>query len=143
MIMRIVTLTLICLIPLGAAVADTITAKIHPDVQKALTYQLPVSTCTLPIMRMTAADDTRILRYEKSYRRWIRCAKKYQSNLIEDFNRIEAVASHGLTEKQADILMGHLKSISAANKSMKSENVRLYEPLRPLSDEQKDSIAPY
>lgn len=138
--MRILTLTLICLIPLGAAASNTPANKIHADVQSALTYQIPLNSCKVPRLKMTSVEDTRISRYEKSYRSWVRCAKKYQNNLIDDFDRIKAVAKHGLTTEQADILMGHLKNISATKKSMKDENIRLYEPLLGLTEEQKNEL---
>jgi hypothetical protein len=110
------------------APALSFAADIHPDVQKALDYNLPELTCTKPELpgaskdvvdsngNVTRADvDSYTLgRYERAEKRWNKCLAKYKKGLMKDFERLKNSAAHGLTQAQANTIMGKMKTIQSA-----------------------------
>ena len=100
-------------------------ADVHPEVQKSLDYQLPASECgDEPTLRgvntfrdsaekasQTDVDHYTRKRHERKHKRWSKCNDKYRDVLMKDFNRLKDSAKHGMTQAQAQVVMGHMKSI--------------------------------
>lgn len=104
-------------------------AEIHPEVQKALDYTLPELTCEQPKLPGVTSDvvdpatgavnradvDSYTLgRFERAEKRWKKCVTKYKKGLLKDFEKLKASASHGLTQAQANAIMGNMKTIQNA-----------------------------
>lgn len=100
-------------------------AETHPEVQKALDYEQPESTCgDEPVLRgakttKDSAEDTvrsdvdhyTRKRHERKHQRWSKCNDKHRDALMDDFVRLKDSAQHGMTQEQAQIVLGHMKSI--------------------------------
>ena len=118
------TLNLVCF-SLVLAFCTSAFADVHPEVQKSLDYQLPVSECgDEPLLRgektfrdkaekaaETDIDHYTRKRHERKHKRWSKCNNKYRDVLMKDFNRLKDSAKHGMTQAQAQVVMGHMKSI--------------------------------
>ena len=120
--MRTIKLILISgLMALSAGAA----AEVHPEVQKSLDYQIPTSECgEEPTLRgvstfrdnsekaaQTDVDHYTRERHERRHKRWSKCNDKYRDVLMKDFNRLRDSAQHGMTQDQAQVVLGHMKSI--------------------------------
>ena len=100
-------------------------ADVHPEVQRSLGYQLPASDCgDEPTLRgvstfrdnaekaaQTDVDHYTRKRHERRHKRWSKCNDKYRDGLMKDFNRLKDSAQHGMTQEQAQVVLGHMKSI--------------------------------
>lgn len=104
-------------------------ADIHPEVQSALDYTLPENTCEQPklpgaskdyvdpatgAVRRQDVDSYTLGRFERAEKRWKKCVTKYKKGLMKDFERLKSSASHGLTQAQANAIMGNMKLIQSA-----------------------------
>ena len=104
-------------------------ADIHPEVQKALDYTLPELTCTKPqlpgvskdvidpatgAVNRADVDSYTLGRFERAEKRWMKCLTKYKKGLMKDFEKLKGSASHGLTQAQANVIMGNMKNIQSA-----------------------------
>ena len=102
-------------------------AELHPEVRAALDYQLPENTCDKPALIAQAAtvvdgqgareqtdvDSYTIDRFRRKEKRWQDCLDAYRQTLMNDFDRLKASASHGLTQAQADLILGKMKRLQS------------------------------
>lgn len=100
-------------------------ANVHPEVQEALDYQVPLSECgEEPVLRgvntfrdtaekaaQSDIDHYTRERHERRHKRWSTCNDKYRDVLMNDFSRLKDSARHGMTQAQAEVVLGHMKSI--------------------------------
>ncbi len=104
-------------------------AEVHPDVKKALDYQLPALSCTQPelpgagkdvydpatgAVNRADVDSYTLGRFERAEKRWKKCVASYKKGLFKDFERLKSSASHGLTQDQANTIMAKMKTIQSA-----------------------------
>ena len=118
--MRTAKFFLVILVFSGSVFAD-----VHPEVQKSLDYQLPASDCgDEPMLRgvntfrdnaekaaQTDVDHYTRKRHERRHKRWSKCNDKYRDGLLKDFGQLKDSAKHGMTQEQAQVVLGHMKSI--------------------------------
>lgn len=118
------TLVLTSLAPIAVAAAE-----IHPEVQAALAWTLPVMDCQQPKLRGRSADiietgansatmrigidSYKIDRYKRKEKRWLKCVSDYKQGLVKDFSRLKQSAQYGLTQAQADQILGKMALIDA------------------------------
>ena len=130
-IMKIILATYTCFLALLPTIGFTEENKPHPEVVKALNWELPVNNCSRPKLivkaanlvdgggsdfmegagSMTDVDSYTIKRYERKEKRWEKCVEKYKSELMIDFARLKDSAQHGLTRAQADIILANMAEI--------------------------------
>ena len=105
--------------------------KVHGKVQAALDWKLPYNDCKEPKMRGVGtglindegatqtydADSYQIGRFERKQKRWRSCVSKYKSGLLEEFTELKNSAQYGLTQQQADIILGKMALIQSALRS--------------------------
>ena len=98
---------------------------VHPEVQKALDWQMPSHDCgEQPFLRnvnntTNQAEETVTSdidhytrkRHERKLKRWTKCYESYRSELVEDFGWLRDSAQFGMTQEQAQVVLGHMKSI--------------------------------
>ena len=116
-------ITVLCVLaPTLATAAET-----HPEVQSALDWQLPDNICgdrpeivgAEPDVKDPAQDTTirydvdyyKLERHERSMKRWNTCITGYKEDLMNDFEALKDCARHGLTQVQADTILGNLALI--------------------------------
>ena len=111
--------------PVQTAAAPATTSVIHPDVQRALDYQLRTESCVKPIVRKTNQNAGQIEKAERASKRYISCLEDYQKGLFEDFKFMQTAVSHGVTMPQAAKIKEHLEQIATTIKGMRSRGVEL------------------
>lgn len=103
----------------------TAAAETHPAVQNALDWQLPANTCEAPesLFNQTIVDSDGVpsssrklsqpqrKRHERRKKEYDECVRVYKEELLETFEEMRGVAKHGLTQAQANIILGKLKYI--------------------------------
>lgn len=105
--MKILTISF-CLLLLPLAV---IAQDVHPDVHAALDWKLPAHDCEPPRVKQSHVTSGQERKYKKAAQKYEKCMNKYKSGLVEDQKKMMVSATHGLTQDQADIIMGHMKVI--------------------------------
>ena len=97
-------------------------AETHAEVQEALDWELPVNTCKKPRLlarssnvndgegdrEVTDVDSYTIERYERKQKRWESCVDEYKEALLVEFDEMKNCAQYGLTNVQADIILGKM-----------------------------------
>ena len=84
--------------------------EVHPDVQTALDWQLPKNECKFKLER--SSDTTGMDRkYKRAMKKYEKCIGNYLTGLAVEREKMMAVARHGITQEQADIIMGHMRGI--------------------------------
>ena len=127
MLVEVETMQTAAFILAGALLAFSVNvqAEVHPEVQKSLDYKMPRSTCgDEPTLRgvstfrdnaekaaQTDVDHYTRKRHERKHKRWSRCNDKHRDRLMDDFTRLKDSAQHGMTQEQAQVVLGHMKSI--------------------------------
>lgn len=112
-------------------------AEIHRSVQSALDYEIPANTCTKPkkFANTTSSKDSHLIssgslrlagggsanisdmdsytinRLNRKERKWKKCVSHYKAALFVDMNRLKSSAQYGLTQLQANIIMGKMRKI--------------------------------
>ena len=113
----------------GSASAEE--QKVHNKVQAALDWELPPNGCTEPKIRGVGTglineegatqtydvDSYQIGRFGRKQKRWHSCVSKYKDALLDDFTELKNSAQHGLTQQQADIILGKMALIQSALRS--------------------------
>ncbi|MEM7100083.1 MAG: hypothetical protein AAF541_17580 [Pseudomonadota bacterium] len=113
-----------CAVGLWAVTALT-HAESHPEVLAALDYQIEPHTCgERPSLRRGAeyANDTHETvmsdvdhytrtQHNRKLKKWTRCIKRYNKILLKDFARLKDSVKHGMTQDQANTVLGKLKAI--------------------------------
>ena len=79
---------------------------VHPEVQAALDWKIPTNECELRIRQTNVGGMDR--RSQKAIENFAKCNVGYLDGLIEQQSNLMAVARHGLTQEQADIIMGYI-----------------------------------
>ena len=107
------------------SVQGNLQAHTHPQVQAALDWQLPGHTCGNQPKIITGpayTNDTHETvtsevdhytrsRFERKKKRWDKCIAKYNKGLIKDFGKLKDSVKHGMTQAQANQVLGKLKLI--------------------------------
>jgi hypothetical protein len=105
------------LIPLLASVllsTNTFAEDIHPEVLSALDWALPSHDCVPPKIKASHDSTSSTERkYKKAKKKFEKCYDGYKANLIEQQQNMMEVAKHGLTQEQAEIIMGNMKLIQS------------------------------
>ena len=119
--MKLMTI-LFCLVllPLTAIAED-----LHPEVQAALDWQIQPTQCNPPIIKRSNIVTGTERRIKKAQKKYKKCIDNYIDGLLEDYSKMMGVAKHGLTQQQADIIMGHLKLIQSVLVRDESRQVAL------------------
>ena len=112
-------------------------AEPHKVVQAALDYELRENTCTKPKViaqnttstapaqdtgsasffegsstaQVSDVDGYTRRRQEKKEKRWRKCVAEYKEDLLDDIQRLKGSAQHGLTQAQADTILGNMALI--------------------------------
>jgi hypothetical protein len=118
-------------------------AETHEKVQAALDWELPLNYCKKPrsvggqeevlahggvishaptgttegslsTPTVFGVDHYKIDRYERKKKKWETCVSSYKSNLLEQFEVLKSTAQYGLTEQEAETILGKLAQIQAA-----------------------------
>ena len=102
-------------------------SELHEGVQAALDWELPDNTCKKPRLDVvssnvvdgegsrtqTDVDSYTIDRYLRKEKRRKSCVEKYKAGLMENFGTLRNSAQYGLTQAQADIILGKLALIQS------------------------------
>jgi hypothetical protein len=88
-----------------------LTQEIHPDVQAAIDWQLPENDCKPPSLKQSHVTTGQERKLERATRKYEKCMSEYRAILAEDQQKMMDSAAHGLTQSQADTIMGHIKII--------------------------------
>ena len=105
--------------------AAPVSAETHPKVQAALDWELPAHECERPDMLFTQGivdsdgvpSTNRRLEpgkerlYKKKKKKFDKCIMTYKQGLIAEFTELRDVAQYGLTQPQADAILGKLALI--------------------------------
>ncbi len=116
----------------------TANAEIHPEVQAALDWPFPKYECERPVLKKSRVATTQTRKFQKAIKKFKACVDDYKQLLLTENDKLMAVASHGLTSAQAEIILGKIKVIqeilkrSAGGPTGKTqpnvENLELYDP---------------
>jgi len=93
---------------------------VHPEVQAALDWQIPKNECEFKVKRTNVGGTDR--NFQKAMKKYTKCNEKYQAGLVSERDNMMGVAHHGLTQEQADIIMGHMGAIAIILKRNDSES---------------------
>ncbi len=105
--MKSLTISLcLVLLPTGSIAQD-----IHPDVQAALDWQLPVNDCEPPSIKQSHDTTGLERKLRRAIRKYEKCMYKYMTTLEKDQQKMMDSAAHGLTQDQADTIMRHITVI--------------------------------
>jgi len=113
-------------------------AETHEKVQAAMDYELPENTCVkpkkfvrktevvgapmpasgaVPIFEGSGADEITdmdshtINRLKRKEERWHACVSDFKTTLLNDMEELKASAQYGLTQDQANIILGKMAQI--------------------------------
>ena len=142
---------LLC-ISMSTQAADTL----HAEVKWAIAWQLPANTCKAPRLKgydyntlkaggyfggpqsqvangdaLFDLDYYEIKRFERKRKRWQVCIEEYKDTLREDFDRLMASAQYGLTQTQANAILGHMAYLQAVLRTEDALPVNNSEEERP------------
>jgi hypothetical protein len=95
----------------AAPAATTAPAPLHPEVQRALTYVVPETTCVKPDVGLSNPSAGRFERIERAQKRYVKCLEGYQQQLFGDFVFLRDSVRHGVTQSQADAIAGNLRKV--------------------------------
>lgn len=123
-----ITLVSLTFVALANAALAADAPQTHPEVQAALNWALPANTCKQPRSVGTVTkvnnegadsgaradvDSYTIERYERKKKRWLKCVDGYKDDLKGDFETLRGSAQHGLTQAQANTILGKMKLIQS------------------------------
>ena len=92
---------------------------VHPEVQAALDWQIPKNECEFRVKRTNVGGGTD-RSFQKAMKKHTKCNEKYLAGLVAEREKMMGVAHHGLTQEQADIIMGHMGAIAIMLKRRRS-----------------------
>ena len=92
----------------------------HPDVQRALDYKLPESTCAAPVVRRRNQNPGQAEAYDRKLKFYFKCVEDYQKGLYDDFKFMQTSVSHGVSMAQAAVVKSHLETIAARIKELQN-----------------------
>ena len=102
---RLLSLLSLVLLPVCVLGQD-----VHPEVQAALDWQMPNNECEFKVKRTNVGGTDR--NFQKAVKKYEKCIEKYLAGLAAERDKMMSVAHHGLTQEQADTIMGHMGAIS-------------------------------
>jgi len=116
----------------------------HKKVQAALDWELPVNDCVKPqkpgsgiaivdgegTTRSFEMDSYELGRYQRKEKRWKSCVAKYKKKLMKDFEELRNCAQYGLTQAQANSILGKMALIQSVDVS--SEGI--IEPAKDITE---------
>jgi len=101
----------------------------HTKVQAALDYNIPLNSCKKPktFGKMTSVIDSEgqgaitqsdvdsytMKRLKRKEKRWQSCVEKYKKELLKDLAELRNSAQYGLTQEQANIILGKMADIQS------------------------------
>lgn len=103
----------------NAQAAEAVSAKVHPKVQAALTWEVPAHSCGdhsklkggapdfaeivagQEIKRSYDIDTNTLSRHTRRKNRWVKCMTQYNQSIVDSIEMLRSSAQHGLTETQA------------------------------------------
>ena len=102
--------------------------SVHSKVSEALAWELPENSCGQPKIRGVGTgiidnegttrrydvDTYQIERFERQQKRWKACVSKYKGGLMEDFETLKNSAQYGITQEQANTILGKMALIQSA-----------------------------
>jgi hypothetical protein len=88
-----------------------LTQEIHPDVQAAVDWQLPENDCEPPRVKQSHVTTGQEQKLKRATKKYEKCMSQYSAILAEDQQKMMDSAAHGLTQIQANTIMGHLTVI--------------------------------
>ena len=114
-------------------------AEVHKAVQAALDYEIPENTCVKPkttfteksvtapaqdagsasffegssASNVTDTDSYTRNRAARKEKRWKKSVDKYKKGLLADMETLKSSAQHGLTQAQAETILGKMATIQA------------------------------
>jgi len=89
-------------------------AEVHPEVQAALDWQLQPHDCAPPTVKASHDSNSGNERkYNKAKKKFEKCIDAYKAELIKEQQEMMGVAQHGITQKQAEVIMGNMKFIQS------------------------------
>ena len=105
----------------------SLAAETHKKVRAALDYDIPVNKCRKPksLIKMTDMTDSegattvydvdtnQLNRAKRKEKRWQSCVEKYKRALLEDFTELKNSAQYGLTQAQANTILGKMADIQS------------------------------
>ncbi len=94
--------------------------NVHPEVQAALDWQIPKNECEFRGKRTNVGGTDR--KFKRAMKKYTKCNEKYLTGLVAAREKMMGVAHHGLTQEQADIIMGHMGAIAIILKRSGSES---------------------
>lgn len=103
--------------------AQSVPGSLQPDVQRALSYVVPETTCTAPDIRRSNPSGGTFERIERMNKRYVKCLEQYQRSLFDDFVFLRESVRHGVTMPQAETIAGNMKKVADAIKSLQSKGV--------------------
>ena len=105
----LIPMLLSVVLPINALAQD-----VHPEVQAALDWTLPSHDCVPPKIKASHDSSSGTERkYNKAKKKFEKCYDGYKADLIEQQQSMMAVAKHGLSQEQADIIMRNMKLIQS------------------------------
>lgn len=94
----------------------TLSQGTHLDVQAALDWQLPQNKCEFKLKRSNVTSGVE-RKYKKAVKKYKKCIAAYLTGLALEQKKMVAVAQHGLTREQAELIMGNMKVIQSVLQS--------------------------
>ena len=103
--------------------AEDVSAKLHPKVHAALTWEIPANECgNTPKLKGASPDLAEIVdgqeiqrsydidyntlsRHTRRKNRWIKCMTSYNQGIVDSIAMLRSSAQHGLTEAQAQQIL--------------------------------------
>lgn len=98
-------------------------APSHPDVQRALAYVVPETTCTPPDIPRNNNNAGTFQRIERMTKRYIKCLEGYQQALFTDFQFLRDSVRHGVTMAQAETIAANLAKVAETIKGLQAKGV--------------------
>ena len=111
--------------------AEDISAKLHPKIQAALTWEVPANKCgDTPQLKGASSDLAEIVngqeiqrsydidyntlsRHTRRKNRWIKCTTQYNQNIVDSIEMLRSSAQHGLTKAQANQILQKMADAQA------------------------------
>jgi hypothetical protein len=100
--------------------AETGKAALHPRVQAALGWEIPINECGGQprlsragkdidegddVKRRFDVDSNTLGRHKRRQNRWIKCMTRYNQGIVDSIEMLRSSAQYGLTEPQAKIIL--------------------------------------
>ena len=95
--------------------------EVHPEVQAALDWQPPKNECKFKLKRSNVVSGME-RKYKRAVKKYEKCIGNYLTGLAAEREKMMAVAHHGLTQAQADIIMGHMRDIQTTIQMSRSQS---------------------